>query len=150
MPLGIKFWCDGKFVSVQCQHSATVFCADYSHLSSIHLIVMPTPASPATGRGRTAAGATPNVASSGTTGARVTRLRAAKVTTSAVPMLSAKKSGILAKSKEGLRKVSDRMKENQKEKERTKIKASPSVESSVSSESLQVGRMTGAGREADG
>lgn len=67
---------------------------------------------------RPASRATATPATGTSTSTRVTRLRAAKETLSAnpSPALRSKPSGLLAKSKEGLRKVSDKMKESQKDK----------------------------------
>lgn len=66
---------------------------------------------------------------------RVTRLRAAKEGTG-TPGLGTKPSGLLAKGKEGLRKVSDKIKEKEKEIQRARVP--PTSENVSYSESLQV------------
>ncbi len=89
------------------------------------------PATPATSQPRPQSRSTQQQPS---TVGRVTRLRAGKET-SASPALGRKPpSGLLAKGKEGLRKVSDKI----KEKENQKPRVVPVVESNSYSESLQV------------
>ena len=74
----------------------------------------------------------------GPAAARITRLRSAKEG-SASPALATKPTGFLAKGKEGLRKVSDKIKEKEKETEKDRVRPAPIPETPNYSESLQVG-----------
>lgn len=76
---------------------------------------------------------------------RATRSRAAGKDTAATPVGAGKPSGILARVKEGLRKVSDKIVESKKDKVESKKRGVAMISEGESSESLKVSWRIGFG-----